>query len=231
MLNIGHRGAMGHAPENTLAAIQKALELGVDWIEVDVYAVEDELIVIHDDTLERTTNGSGSVMAHSLTYLRGLDAGDGEKIPLLSEVFELVDRQVGINVELKGPNTAVPTTNFLQHQLNSGWTPEQLLLSSFDHRQLLIAKSQNPLFPRAALYYSQTINFEFVTKEVEAVSINPWLGHVSPQMIRKAHSLGLKVFVYTVNKLEDIQRMAKWGVDAVFTNYPDRVNQVNETFN
>ena len=106
LICFAHRGASGHEPENTLSAVEKAIELGADWIEVDVYAVKGELIIIHDERLERTTNGTGYVRDTSLAYLRSLDAGKGQCIPTLREVLDSVDRRAGINVELKGPNTA-----------------------------------------------------------------------------------------------------------------------------
>ncbi|HQH27580.1 MAG TPA: glycerophosphodiester phosphodiesterase family protein, partial [Oligoflexia bacterium] len=96
MLSIGHRGAMGHEPENTLRSVAKALTLGADWIEVDVYNAQDKLVVIHDDRLERTTDGTGRVVGQTLDYLRSLDAGKGEKIPFLEEVFAVVDHRAGI---------------------------------------------------------------------------------------------------------------------------------------
>jgi glycerophosphoryl diester phosphodiesterase len=99
---FAHRGASGHEPENTLAAAVKAVDLGAHWIEVDVYALKTELIVIHDDRIERTTNGAGYVMEKTLDYLQSLDAGKGQRIPTLREVFDAVDRRSGINVELKG---------------------------------------------------------------------------------------------------------------------------------
>ena len=103
MIAIGHRGAMGHEPENTIRSVRKALELGASWVEVDVYPVEGELVVIHDDRLERTTNGRGYVVEQSLDSLRSLDAGKGEKIPLLREVFDAVDHRAGVNVQFQCP--------------------------------------------------------------------------------------------------------------------------------
>ena len=223
MLNIGHRGAMGYVPENTLPSFAKAIEMGVDWIELDVYAVEGELVVIHDETLERTTNGMGQVMERPLDYLRSLDAGNGAKIPLLAEVFALVKQRVGINVELKGSNTAVSTVQFLETQLTAGWPLDKLLLSSFDHDQLLAAKSANANIPRAALYYDRPIDYAFVTQQLEAVAVNPWLGNVTAELVGQAHAHNLKVFVFTVNDPDDIARMRELRVDGVFTNYPDRV--------
>ncbi len=226
MLNIGHRGAMGHVPENTLASFQKALDFGVEWLELDVYFVDGELVVIHDDTLDRTTNGTGNVMDFSLKYIRSLDAGHGQKVPLLSEVFELADRQVGINVELKGPGTAIPTIQFLEEQLKKGWQLDQLLLSSFNHQELLLAKQTNPTFPRAPLYWMGDIDYDFVLNELEAIAVNPSLKMVTAELVQEAHQHDLKVFVYTVNETADLQRMMDWGVDGVFTNFPDRLNQL-----
>ena len=223
MLVIGHRGAMGHAPENTLESIQVALDMGVDWIEIDVYAVDSEIVVIHDGTLMRTTNGFGRVMKQKLDYLRSLDAGNGEKIPLLSEVIELVDGKVGLNIELKGPNTAGPVINFLDNHLPSHWDKENILLSSFEHVQLEEAKKLNPTYKRAPLFWKNKIDHDYVINELEAIAVNPWLPTVTQQMVNDAHAHDLQVLVYTVNKPADIEKMRSFGVDGIFTNYPDRV--------
>ncbi|MEM9774130.1 MAG: glycerophosphodiester phosphodiesterase family protein [Chloroflexota bacterium] len=223
MLVIGHRGAMGHAPENTLESIQAALDLGVDWIEIDVYAVDSEIVVIHDNVLMRTTNGFGRVMKQKLDYLRSLDAGNGQKIPLLSEVIELIDGKVGLNVELKGPNTAEPVINFLDNQLPDHWDKDKILLSSFEHVQLEEAKRLNPTYKRAPLFWKNKIDHDYVVNELEAIAVNPWLPTVTQKMVDDAHAHNLQVLVYTVSKPEDIEKMRSFGVDGIFTNYPDRV--------
>ena len=227
MLNIGHRGAMGHAPENTLESIQIALDMGVDWIEIDVYAVENELVVIHDDDLDRTTNGTGAVMEQTLAHLRSLDAGNGQQIPLLSEVVTLMHNHSGnkvrLNIELKGPKTAGPVIQFLENHLPSSWSADQVLLSAFDHRELIEAKRLNPIYKRAPLYWMGPIDYDFVINELEAVSINPSLRMVTQDMVDEAHGHGLTVLVYTVNEKADIERMRSIGVDGIFTNFPDRV--------
>ena len=223
MLCIGHRGAMGHAPENTLLSIRKALEMGVDWIEVDVYLVEGELVVIHDPELSRTTNGAGAVMEQSLAYLRSLDAGQGEKIPFLPEVFDLVDKRVGINIELKGPETAVPTLHFIHEQIENGWSYDNILVSSFDHDMLCTVRQLDANIKIGALIFYEPDELARFAAEMGAYSVNPWLMTMSEPFVQDAHDRGLRVFVYTVNEPQDIARMRQWGVDGIFTNYPDRV--------
>jgi len=120
LLCVGHRGAMGHEPENTLASIRKAIELGSPSIEVDVHSVEGHLVVFHDDRLERTTNGVGYLSEQSFKYLCSLDAGSGQCIPTLEEVCEEIGMQACINIELKGPGTALPVCELISQLLQSG---------------------------------------------------------------------------------------------------------------
>mgnify|MGYP000511847871 CR=1 FL=1 len=120
LLCIGHRGAMGHAPENTLASIQKALELGTPCMEIDVYYVDGQLVVFHDHRLERTTNGSGFLVDQKFSDLRTLDAGNGEKIPTLQEVFETIHLKPALNIELKGTETTRPVLEFISNEKKTG---------------------------------------------------------------------------------------------------------------
>lgn len=217
---IGHRGACGHAPENTLASFRLALDMGCPWIELDVYAVGDELVVIHDDTLERTTNGSGAVMDQSLAQLRALDAGDGQQIPLLSEVCGLGAGQCGINIELKGPATGGPVSAFLDELCTgSVWTPEHFLLSSFRHGELEDASRvyrHAPLFGKAGDFVKTALRHG-------AFSVNLSLSLVDQAVVQAAHAEGLRVYVYTVNEPADISWVRSIGADGIFTNFPDRV--------
>lgn len=222
-LCIGHRGAMGHAPENTLKSMAMAIDLGCPWIELDVYAVEGELVVFHDDRLERTTNGSGRIADASLAYLRSLDAGDGERIPTLGEVFALCRDRAGINVELKGPGTAGLLATFLQQQYATGWAAESVLVSSFDHRALAEFRQADPHTPLGALYYGVPADNARAAQALGAFSLHPSLDFVDRALVEDAHRRGLKVFVYTVNSPEDIETMRALGVDGVFSNYPERI--------
>ena len=150
---FGHRGARGHEPENTVRSVRCAIELGADGVEVDVYFVDGELVVIHDDTLKRTTNGHGRVMKKSFTYLRSLDAGLGEKIPTLAEIFNAVNCRAVINVELKGPHTAAPVAALITEYVKQrGWNFDDFLVSSFDHAQIQKVKQSGPKILVVALF-------------------------------------------------------------------------------
>lgn len=226
-LCIGHRGAAGHAPENTLRSIALALSQGAPWVEVDVYAVENTLVVIHDDTLERTTNGSGAVMDTSLTVLRALDAGLGERIPTLDEVFDLCAGRAGVNIELKGPDTAAPVARFLADRLAAGWPRLGVLVSSFDLAQLETLRALAPDVPVAPLFGTLPEDGIERALRLGATSINLPLKGIDDAQVEAIHAAGLRVFVYTVNAPEDLQRLRAMGVDGVFSDYPDRATTVH----
>ncbi len=231
LLNIGHRGAMGHAPENTLASFRKALQLGADCIELDVYLVEGQLLVFHDDELQRTTNGQGRLMDKSFAYLRSLDAGQGERIPTLAEVCALIDAKAGINIELKGPGTAEPVVRFFRSLLTKGWNPSQILVSSFDRGQLQCCRILDDEIMLGVLFNGPVGDHLEFARKVNAMALHPSLEFVDEQLVQSAHNQGLKVFVFTVNDETDIRRMAEIGADGVFTNYPEKVPLIAEPQN
>ncbi len=230
MLCIGHRGAKGHAPENTIRSVKKAMEFGAPWVEIDVYHIDDHIIVIHDDTLERTTNGKGSLFDKSFSFLRGLDAGEGEKIPTLDEILDLTFEKTGLNIELKGPGTADPVIKLLQKRFTRSWGRENFLISSFDHKSLSYARAVDSEIPIGVLYEKVPENYLTLTEKLNAYSVNISGYFVTPDIVADAHNNGLNVFVYTVNNHEDIKQMKKMGVDGVFSDFPDRVIAVDESF-
>ncbi len=223
MLCIGHRGAMGYEPENTLLAIAKALALGVDWIEIDVHNVENNLIVFHDRRLERTTNGTGYICDRSFAYLRSLDAGKGQPIPTLAEVFDTVNRRCGINIELKGSNTAGLVIDLIQEYIARGWQYEDFLVSSFNHYELKQVKDTCPQIAIAILIYGIPLNYLDIATELNAVAIIPAIDYVTEELVQNIHNRGFKIFVYTVNQAEEINAMKLLNVDGIFSNYPERV--------
>jgi glycerophosphoryl diester phosphodiesterase len=223
LLCIGHRGAMGHSPENTLASINMALTLGAQFIEVDVYHVEGELVVFHDNRLERTTNGVGYIDEQSLAYLSTLDAGEGQRIPTLSEVCELIRGQACINIELKGAHTAAPVAKFIEHLVAQGWHYSAILVSSFNHQELLTLKQLNPQILLAVLIYGIPIDYAKFAEDLGAYAINPSIEFINQALVDDAHARNLKVYAYTANHPADIEKMQQLGVDGVFSNYPERV--------
>lgn len=217
---IGHRGAKGYRPENTLPSFEYAIELGCEWVELDVYLVEGELLVIHDQRVDRTTDGSGEIKDLGLDYLRSLDAGNGARIPTLAEVLDLVGRRCRINVELKGEKTAGATCELLDRYCETGWRSDDFLLSSFSHQELM---QTDVKFPRGALFAKLMPDQWLRASNLNAWSVNFDKQDVTPELVMEAHDRGYKVLVYTVNEAADITRMIECGVDGIFSDYPDRV--------
>jgi glycerophosphoryl diester phosphodiesterase len=224
-LCIAHRGASGLEPENTLRSFARAIELGATWLELDVQRIGDDLVVLHDDTVDRTTNGTGHLRDFTLARLRTLDAGAGERIPLLQEVLDLVAGRARIHVELKGEGTAAPTAALLARALVSGsWEAGSFVLSSFDWGRLEEARALVPELPIATLVSGHVAPeaIEAATRMgAEAVHAGKWAARVG--MVRDAHARGLAVRVFTVNERWEYELMRRIGVDAVFTDHPERV--------
>jgi glycerophosphoryl diester phosphodiesterase len=223
MLCFGHRGAKGHAPENTLKSIDKALDLGADWIEIDVYCIDQHLVVFHDETLERTTNGTGYLSDKTFPYLRSLDAGEGERIPTLEEVLDAIAARAGINIEIKGPNAAPAVVNAIRDRVASGWGIDRFLVSSFDYREIGLVRDLDQNVRIGVLLDGICNAYPTIAETVDAYSVHQNIDYIDDRFVRDAHDRGLRVLVYTVNRPEQIRAMASMGVDGVFTDYPDRV--------
>ena len=220
---IGHRGAMGHEPENTLRSIRKALVLGTPCMEVDVYNVDGRLVVFHDNRLERMTNGAGYLSEQSFEYLRSLDVTGGQRILTLEEVCEVIDSQACLNIELRGPGAAAPVVELISNFIDSGWDKDAFLVSSFNHRELLEIKRLNQDIKLGALIRGLLVDDSKFAEDLGAFSVHPSFDFIDQRFVDDAHARGLKVYVYTVNHPEDIAKMHKLGVDGVFTNFPERV--------
>jgi len=218
---IAHRGASGHEPENTLRAIKHALQANVDGIEIDLHEVEGKIVVIHDRWLHRTTSGKGQLSEHNFEYLRSLDAGKGEKIPTLEEVFDLVSGQCFINLELKGVHNLslfYQLLNYAEKKCN--FSPQQLLISSFNHQLLHTIHQQQPQYPIGALTACYPLDYALFAQNLHAYSVHLNVDFISDVFVKDAHERGLKVFVYTVDEVADIDSMKALGVDGIFSNYP-----------
>jgi len=225
VMRIGHRGAMGYEPENTLRSFRKALELGCHMVELDVHLCRTgELVVIHDDTLERTTNGTGPVREKTLSELRTLDAGRGEKIPLLEEVLAEVMGKMRVNIELKDKGTAQSLACLIERGCGeNGWRKEDFLISSFNHEELIAFRKLDSETPVGILFKEIPDGLHELARSIGAFSFNPLFRIVDTGFVNAAHSGGLRVFVWTVNEPEEIDRMKALGVDGICSNYPDRI--------
>jgi glycerophosphoryl diester phosphodiesterase len=228
---IAHRGASGHAPENTLAAFKEALKQGVDMVEFDVHALASgEVILMHDHRVNRTTNGKGYVQKLNFSDLRKLNAGDNEIIPTINEVLSLINRQLRTNIELKGPDSAVAVADIVKRHLRAGWQPKDFLVSSFNHHELVEFKRLVPTVDIAVLNDAIPLGYAEFAEKLEAVAICPSDEFINIPYVEDAHRRGMEVYVWTVNDPEEVERMYVLGVDGIFTNYPDMARKAAKQF-
>ncbi|MEN6579369.1 MAG: glycerophosphodiester phosphodiesterase family protein [Anaerolineaceae bacterium] len=239
-LIIAHRGDSANAPENTLAAFRLAWENGADGIELDVMLSADQkLVVIHDDTLERTTNGHGQVGNTPYAALRELDAGSwfrpefkGEPIPLLDEVFAELGGKFLINVELKNymtPKDQLP--ELVVALIKKHGLSDSVLLSSFNARNLRRAKSLAPEIRTGLLTLPGLLGLPmrgFWGRRFGADDLHPYYRDVSAKLVQSRHKLGQKVNVWTVDAPDDLRRMQAFGVDMIICNDPAHARQILE---
>ncbi len=224
-LRIGHRGAAGHAPENTIASFQQALDFRVDGVELDIHlCASGELIVIHDETVDRTTNGNGAVTDLTLAELKELDAGNGEKLPTLAEVFDFLDRRIMVMVEIKGDDLAKPTAKLIEQHVNQkGWRYDQFQVISFDHHQLLEIHKLNPKIHTGANIAGIPIHYAEFATHAKARAANPCINHITEAFVKDAHKRKLQVFTWTPNTHTLISKARALGVDGILSDYPDRL--------
>ncbi|MGE5463990.1 MAG: glycerophosphodiester phosphodiesterase [Syntrophothermus sp.] len=237
---FAHRGASSYAPENTLASFELALALQADAIELDVkLSADGQVIVIHDSTVDRTTNGKGKVRDLTLAELKSLDAGSsfspkfaGEKIPTLEEVFEAMGKRTFINIELKNYTTRSDDLVELVCMLVKRYQLQKyVMFSSFFPSALSKARSYLPEVPRGLLalngllgVWARSFGFSFGKYD----ALHPNLKDFTQQEVTRVHRLKRRVHVYTVNKAEDMRRLFKWGVDGIFTDDPKLAVKVRQ---
>ncbi len=225
LLTIGHRGAMGHETENTLASIQKALDLNVDMIEIDVFKINSgEIVVFHDEKIDRLTNGSGNIESLDVEALKNLTVEGNHKIPLLSEVLDVINHKVPLNIELKGSDTSEGVMHIINTYIeNEGWTLDDFLISSFNWEELKNMRRINKDIEIAVLTEDNPLDAITIANDLNAVAINPNYLSLTKKNILEIRSRGFKIFTWTVNDKEQILNMRELGVDGIITNYPERV--------
>ena len=235
VLLIGHRGACGHAPENTLASLRKARQLGVDWVEFDVQLTRDGVpVLLHDDTLDRTTDAAGPVADCCVRALSGVDAGGwfgeafcGESVPTLEEAVQLLSA-VGLraNVEIKAPpGRGAATALATARTLLRCWPAEEPLpiVSSFDPECLGVFKEVAPDLPRAHLFEAVPADWRERLRALGCRGLHCHYEAATPCLVGAARAEGLACRVYTVNEAGRAAELSEIGVDAIVTDYPDRL--------
>ena len=221
---VAHRGASGYEPENTLRALKRAIEMGADMVEVDVRLSKDGVpVIMHDETLDRTTDGSGRVSDYTVDQLRGLDAGLGEKIPLLSEVLDLVKGKAGLLLELKEVEASRPSLKMVEEKD----VVNQVMFISF-HREALESIAQARVDAFRGLIYARPGDHLVAAKRMRCIAVAPYYRLATAKAIGFAHRLKLKVNVWTVDDLKTARLMAERGVDAITTNKPDLMISLRE---
>lgn len=225
LVKIGHRGAMGHETENTIASVKKALELNVDMIEIDVFQIKSgELVVFHDEILDSLTDTSGRIEDFTLEELQKVVVKGNHQIPTLDEVIETVDRLVILNIELKGKNTAKPTFLLLEKWYQKGWTKDDFVISSFLWNELETFRKLDSEIPIAVLTEENPTDALVMGKKLKAVAINPWWKKLTKENVELIQEEGFKIYTYTVNEPDDIKMVTELGVDGIFCNFPERLN-------
>ena len=225
ILKIGHRGAKGYVAENTIASIQNALDFGVDGIEIDVHlCATGELVVFHDFTLDRMTNGTGEVSKLSLSELKQLKVADEFQIPTLEEVLITIDKTCVLNIELKGKDTALATCKVIEEFIKTkSWNRDHFLISSFQHQELETVYKYNSQFRLGVLTKASVTDAVAFATSINAYAIHPNVALVTKDNVRFAQEKGFKVLTWTVNEKRTIERMKLYGVDGIISDNPDLI--------
>ncbi len=222
---FGHRGAKGYLPENTLESIEKALGFQVDGIEIDVHlCASGELVVFHDFTLDRMTDGTGEVGKHILQELKKLRVNGGFQIPTLEEVLNLIDKKCLLNIELKGKHTAAKASEIIDYYVtNNGWDYTNFIVSSFQHTELESVFQINKKIPLAVLTKASVTEAIEFAQTINCKIIHPNFALLTTDNVKLAQSQGYQVNTWTVNDVDTILRMKKYGVNGIISDVPDKI--------
>lgn len=225
ILKIGHRGAKGYEPENTLVAFEKAIEMGADGIELDMHlSLDGHLIVIHDETIDRTTNGKGTVNQMTLQELKSFTINYKYTIPTLEEVLDLVNQRCFVNIELKNHDTAEKVVQLIEHYVSEKkWKKEHFIVSSFDWNALQQVRFLNENIRIGVLTETDLDLAISFTRFLKAEALHPDYQLLTNEYTAKIQEKGIQVFPWTVNETDDIQRMKSFQVDGIITDFLDKV--------
>tara|TARA_B100001142_G_scaffold147169_1_gene148128 strand:- start:620 stop:1327 length:708 start_codon:yes stop_codon:yes gene_type:complete len=226
-LSIGHRGAKGYVAENTYESISKAIVLGVDGIEIDVFkCASGELVLFHDKNLKELTGESGLIENLTIKELEQFLVLGKYKIPTLKDVLTRIEKPLFVNIELKGLNTAQPTSKIIADiSRSTSWSLEHFIVSSFNWDELELFRSIDKNTSVGVLVSkSMSINeaIEF-GKKINAQAIHPNFKLLNDKAVKKIKNNGFKIYTWTVNNEDDINFMKKLEVDGIISDYPDRI--------
>ncbi|MBS7613985.1 glycerophosphodiester phosphodiesterase [Candidatus Bathyarchaeota archaeon] len=222
---VAHRGASGYEPENTIKAIEKAIDMNADAVEVDVRLSKDGVpVVIHDETLNRTTNGSGRVDSYTSEQLKNFDAGKGEKIPLLSEVLDMAHGRICLLLELKEIRVSKRALRVVE---SKGMLNQVMFTSFYEDALKAVAEANTSTY--RGLIYAKPGNFILIAKSIGCLAVMPHYRLASLKTVEFAHRLKLKVNVWTVDDLETARELAERGVDSITTNKPGLIVSLRKT--
>ena len=226
-LSIGHRGAKGYVAENTLESINKAIELGVDGIEIDIFkCLSNELVLFHDKDLDKLTGKPGQIENLTLKELQEFLVLGKYQIPTLKDVLTEIEKPLFVNIELKGLDTAEATSKIIRdYSKNTSWSLENFIVSSFNWNELEQFRSIDKNTPIGVLVSkSMSINeaIEF-GKKIDAQAIHPHHTLLDEKTVKKIKNNGFKIYTWTVNNKDDINYLKKLKVDGIISDYPDRI--------
>lgn len=217
---IGHRGARGIEPENTMRSFRKALELGVDLIECDVHLTKDgHIVLMHDHTVDRTTNGSGPVNSFTFNEIRRLDAGKGEIIPTLQELLDLACGKVKLHIELKDETATEKTVRLVEKNHMEG----EVFLTSGNTETLRRVRELNPSIPTEHIFGEPPEDAIERALSVGAKRVSCHISHLTSEFVRKAHENGMHVIAWPPNTVEEAKKAIECSVDLICTDRPDIV--------
>jgi glycerophosphoryl diester phosphodiesterase len=224
MKKIGHRGAKGHLPENTLESIKKALQLGADGVEIDVHrCASGELVVFHDFTLDRMTDTSGEISKFTLKQLKKIEVKGHGNIPTLSEVMAFINNKCLLNIELKGHNTPKEASRLIDFYVEKkGWDYSNIIISSFQKELLETVYNVNKNIQLGVLTDTNLEEAVAFAKTINAYSIHPDYTMLTQEIVDSLREQ-FKVFTWTVNNLKPIKRIKSYGVDGIISDFPDRL--------
>ncbi|KOR24315.1 glycerophosphodiester phosphodiesterase [Clostridium sp. FAM 1755] len=238
---LAHRGASAYAPENTMVAFKKAIDMNADGIELDVHLSKDgHIVIIHDEKVDRTTNGKGEVKDFTLDELKKLDAGfwfsdkyEGERIPTLEELLKLINNtNIYLNIEIKAgyriyPNIEEKVIDMIEKYK----ILDRVIISSFDHYSLVRVKEINLNIKTGMLYEAALYEPWDYARSIKVEALHPNYITLTKEFIDKANINNLQINPYTVNDENDMERLIKSKVTSVITNYPDKAHQIISKLN